>query len=229
MGPAGNGRSEAKALVDTRIQELHPYEAFLIYRVFSAQKHGVDFPLKTLVLCWVQQEVVPQIRERRGGSVITANKRQPRLKGIERDIPRYYRNESFGHELRPCPSHNPLPVVVALAHDQHRHFFLNNGSYKIEHEVSRRRPLLHSPAHDGVGDVNTGESQPNEIDKLVEPPLSPWDLRNDAQYPNGLFRPWTNNRTSYRHVLVRIVNTTDNARSVTFFHGVEGVRETVLE
>ena len=91
MGPAGKGRSESKTLIDTSIQELHPRESFLIDQIFSAQKHCVNFSLKTFVVCWVQQEVVPQVRECCGGSAGTAIisislSRGLVLKGIERDI-----------------------------------------------------------------------------------------------------------------------------------------------
>ena len=83
------------------------------------------------------------------------------------NIPNNHRSESFDHELRLGPSHNPLLVFVALANDQYSPLFLTHvtDSYKVECEVSRHRPTLNSPAHDDVGGVNSGKTQPNEIDE----------------------------------------------------------------
>jgi len=49
-------------------------------------------------------------------------------------------------------------------------------------EVSRHGPALHSLDYDDVGDVDTSEPQPNEIDKLVEPFRSPWKVQHDFQH-----------------------------------------------
>ena len=193
MGPAGNGRSESKGFVDTCVQELHPHKAFLICRIFSTQKHGIYLSPETFIVYRVGQEVVPQSRERHGGGIgtvtISINISCGWILNVDRekhDIPCNHRSEPFDNELRLGPSHSPLPVFAALGNNQHSPLSLGHGDavepYKMEHEVSRHRPALNSLVHDDVADVNSGESQPNEIDKLVEPSRGPWNVRNDAQY-----------------------------------------------
>jgi len=80
------------------------------------QEHGMDFPLKTFAICWVWQEVVPQVGEHHAGSVGTAIISMSVSCGLmlDGDVPSHYLSKPAGGKLGPRPSRNPLPFFVQL-------------------------------------------------------------------------------------------------------------------
>jgi hypothetical protein len=79
--------------------------------------------------------------------------------------------EPFNHKLWSRPLYGLLPVFVVLADRQRSPWIFNGGdaveAYDVEHEVSRHRPALNSTVYNNLCYVDRGDSQSDEIDKLV--------------------------------------------------------------